>query len=125
MGEMFRRLPPIPPPPPDASLLAAPQPSGVPAAVGSVRSPPPSVRLPEVYLGGARECAGFLLQVGLYFVHHPSLSDDQKVATVISHLGGRALEWATAVWRGRGEELSSYADFVRRFREVFDHPPEG
>jgi hypothetical protein len=53
--------------------------------------------------------------------HH----ERSKVATVISLLIGRALEWATAFWERGEEELGSYERFMALFRAVFKHPPEG
>ncbi len=42
-----------------------------------------------------------------------------------SLLTGRALEWATAVWRTEGSTFPSFQVFVQRFKEVFDHPARG
>ena len=53
---------------------------------------------------------------------HPERS---TVATVISLLAGRALEWATAVWKRGEDELGSYERFMALFRTFFDHPPVG
>ena len=44
---------------------------------------------------------------------------------LITCLTGRALEWANAVWNGPDSAKGNYPEFTRRFRAVFDHPPEG
>ena len=42
---------------------------------------------------------------------------------VISHLTGKALDWATAVWLSI--ESRTYTQFLDKFKAVFDHPREG
>jgi hypothetical protein len=46
------------------------------------------------------------------------------VGALISCLTGKALEWANTIWGREGPTLNDYEDFSRRFRAVFDHPPE-
>ena len=45
-------------------------------------------------------CRGFIIQCTLIFEQQPSLydTDQARIAFIVSSLGGRALEWATAVW---------------------------
>ncbi|XP_034143061.1 uncharacterized protein LOC117592903 [Esox lucius] len=83
--------------------------------------------LPERYDGHPERCRSFLLQCDLYFTHCASsrLSDRARVATVVSVLTGKALEWATALWEGEGPELDNYRDFVELFKAVFDHSAVG
>uniref|UniRef100_A0A3B1JLN1 ribonuclease H n=1 Tax=Astyanax mexicanus TaxID=7994 RepID=A0A3B1JLN1_ASTMX len=83
--------------------------------------------LPTKYDGMASDCRGFLLQCSLYFTHQPAgyISDVEKIATVISLLKGKALEWATAVWEQAGTATQSYERFESLFRSVFDNPPDG
>ncbi|KPP75158.1 hypothetical protein Z043_105620, partial [Scleropages formosus] len=45
-------------------------------------------------------------------------TDESRVTHLVSLLTGPALDWAIVVWR----QLSSYADFRRRFEAVFNHP---
>ena len=72
------------------------------------------------------KCRDFLLQCSLYFAYQTGAptTERSKVATVISLLTGRALEWATAIWERGEEELGSYERFVALFRAVFDNPPK-
>ena len=47
------------------------------------------------------------------------------MSVLVSCLTGRALEWANTVWNGPDSARGNYPEFTRRFRAVFDHPPEG
>ncbi|KAI2664190.1 Transposon Tf2-9 polyprotein [Labeo rohita] len=46
-------------------------------------------------------------------------TDESKIAFVCSLLIGRALEWATAVWRLDQPTFPSFSAFLQRFKEVF------
>ncbi|XP_029588786.1 protein ripply3-like [Salmo trutta] len=82
--------------------------------------------MPQGYDGSAATCRGFLLQLDLFLATvHPVPSDREKSFTLISCLTGRALQWASAVCGGDDAALDHYEEFNRRFRAVFDHPPEG
>ncbi|XP_055795283.1 uncharacterized protein LOC129866539 [Salvelinus fontinalis] len=95
-------------------------PTPVSATPQSVPLPSPSLHehsgirlvLPREYDGTAAGCQGFLLQIDLY------------LATVRPAPSG-ALEWANAVWNDPDSARDNYPEFTRRFRAVFDHPPEG
>ncbi len=52
-------------------------------------------------------------------------TDLGKISFVCSLLIGKALEWATAVWREDGSTFPSFEVFLQRFKEVFDHPAGG
>ena len=74
----------------------------------------------------AAGCQGFLLQLELYLAAvQPAPMGPERVSALISRLTGKALEWANAIWGREGLTLDNYEDFTRRFRAVFDHPPEG
>jgi hypothetical protein len=47
------------------------------------------------------------------------------MSVLVSCLTGRVLEWANAVWNGPDSARGHYLEFTRRFRSVFDPPPEG
>ncbi|XP_038837240.1 inactive ubiquitin carboxyl-terminal hydrolase 53-like [Salvelinus namaycush] len=81
---------------------------------------------PREYDGAAAGCQGFLLQLDLYLATiRPAPSDEESVSVLVSCLSGRALEWANAVWNGPDSARGHYLEFTRRFRAVFDHPPDG
>ena len=110
-------VPPAPPPAQPASPLLAPPPPG-----------PSGIRLslPQEYDGSAANCQGFLLQLDLYLATvHPAPLGRESVSALVSCLSGKALEWANAVWVEGDAVLDHFEEFTRRFRAVFDHPPEG
>ena len=97
-------------------------------------SPPPTtsgsgalrLALPREYDGTAAGCKGFLLQLELYLATvRPAPTGEESVSALVSCLTGRALEWANAVWNAPDSARDHYPEFTRRFRAVFDHPPEG
>ncbi|KAI2660671.1 Transposon Tf2-6 polyprotein [Labeo rohita] len=99
--------PPAPtPPPPAAQAVAA----------------GPRLAFPEKFDGTPAKCKGFLLQCSLFVSQQPHLhpTDEAKIAFVCSLLTGRALEWATAVWRLDQPTFPSFSAFLQRFREVFE-----
>ncbi|KAK6312762.1 hypothetical protein J4Q44_G00161090 [Coregonus suidteri] len=110
--------------------LPTPPPTTLPPITQSTPSPPgPSgirLSLPRAYDGTPAGCQGFLLQVELYLATiHPAPSGYESVSALIFCLSGKALEWANAEWGGIYATSVRYEDFTRRFRAVFDHPPEG
>ncbi|XP_058619589.1 uncharacterized protein LOC131532156 [Onychostoma macrolepis] len=56
---------------------------------------------------------------------HLYSTDDSKVSFLCSLLTGKALDWATAIWEGRRMTFPSYANFLRQFRDVFEHSAGG
>lgn len=58
-------------------------------------------------------------------LHTLNTSMQTLSTAVCSLLTGQVLEWATALWEGRGMSFTSYTDFQQLFREVFDHAIEG
>ncbi|KAI2653918.1 Transposon Tf2-9 polyprotein [Labeo rohita] len=109
----------------EQAAAAAPPPMPPPAPVVTNHSA--RMSLPEKYDGTPGKAKGFLMQCSLYIHQQPNsfLSDDSKVSLVCSLLIGRALEWATALWEGQRMTFPSYQDFLRQFREVFDHATGG
>lgn len=106
-------------PPPHQSSLPTPLPPT--SGSGALR-----LALPREYDGGAARCQGFLLQIDLYLATvRPTPSGEESVSLLVSCLTGRALEWANAVWNSPNSSRENYPEFTRRFRAVFDHPPEG
>lgn len=98
-----------------------PQPTSIPSE--PVRGIPLS--LPERFDGAPARCKGFLLQCDLYIACYAGVvSGRDRVATVISALTGRALDWGAAVWETGGPKVESYERFTL-FPSVFDNPVEG
>ncbi|KAL2088222.1 hypothetical protein ACEWY4_017050 [Coilia grayii] len=116
MREVIHRL--------NALSVAPPAPPPAPVQPTMPTHPVSAIKLPEPYDGEPNGCEGFLLQCDLFLSHYPQMPDASKVAAVITHLKGKALEWATAVWRG-GEVTTSFNQFTALFRAVFDHPTDG
>ncbi|KAL0168962.1 hypothetical protein M9458_037184, partial [Cirrhinus mrigala] len=104
-------------PPPAAPPATAP-PLGVPQAAAS-----PRLAFPEKFDGTAAKCKGFLLQCSLFVNQQPHLypTDEGKISFVCSLLTGRALDWATAVWRLDRPTFPSFAAFLQEFKGVGDH----
>ncbi len=93
------------------------------------QTPPISPRLafPEKFDGEPARCKCFLLQCLLFTNQQPSLypTDSSRIDFVCSLLTGKALEWATAVWRMDGSSFPTFNIFLQHFQEVFEHPAEG
>ncbi|KAI4874718.1 hypothetical protein NFI96_007697 [Prochilodus magdalenae] len=118
LGDLTERLTLLTAPPTAGAESATPAPVPAPAVAGSF-----PVSKPEKYDGAPSQCQGFLLQCSLFFSNSPPSSDSARISFVVSRLTGRALDWATAVWRSYGQ--ATYERFIQDFSEVFDHPNEG
>ncbi|KAL0179640.1 hypothetical protein M9458_025082, partial [Cirrhinus mrigala] len=107
---------------PPAIPPATPPPVGAQPVTSS-----PRLAFPEKFDGTSTKCKGFLLQCSLFVTQQPHLypTDEAKIAFVCSLLSGRALEWATAVWRLDRPTFPSFATFLQRFKEVFQLSTEG
>ncbi|KAL0150331.1 hypothetical protein M9458_054333 [Cirrhinus mrigala] len=102
---------------------------GFQAAAPPASSPPsaqpvtsgPRLAFPEKFDGTATKCKGFLLQCSLFVNQQPHLypTDECKISFVTSLLSGRALEWATPVWRLDRPTFPSFAYFLQEFKKVF------
>ncbi len=92
-----------------------------------VPSVSPRLAFPERFDGDSTRCKGFLLQCSLFVNQQPSLypTESSRIAFVCSLLTGKALDWATAVWRTDGSAFPTFDSFLHHFREVFEHPAEG
>ncbi|KAI2654763.1 Retrotransposon-derived protein PEG10 [Labeo rohita] len=90
-------------------------------------TPPPTpasgcpMAMPATFADEAAECSGFLLQVNLYIQMQSQqlLSENAKVAFLISLLTGKALQWAKAIWNSNNPIINSYEQFTSHFFEVF------
>ncbi len=118
LQSMQGTTPPVNPPAP-APLLASSPPS--------TQAVNPRLSLPERFDGTPDKCKGFLLQCSLFLDQQPSLypTDISRVFFICSLLSGRALEWATAVWEGGSLSFPPLNEFLRQFREVFEHSVSG
>ncbi|XP_047663813.1 juxtaposed with another zinc finger protein 1a isoform X1 [Tachysurus fulvidraco] len=67
------------------------------------------------------------VQCQLFVVQQPSLypTAASRVAFVCTLLTGKALEWATAVWREDGSAFPTFEHFLSQFRAVFEHSATG
>lgn len=119
--QIFDRLP-------STSVTASPA-ASVPLPDSRVLSPLSEPRLPppQHFSGDPSACDGFLTQCSLTFELQPSSfpSDRAKIAYVITLLSGKALSWATAVWKAQAPFCTSYSAFEKEFKRVFDHPFSG
>ncbi len=106
--------------PPAPALLPASSPS-------STQAVNPRLSLPERFDGTPAKCKGFLLQCSLFLNQQQSLypTDISQVSFICSLLSGRALEWATAMWEGGSLSFPPLNEFLRQFREVFEHSVSG
>ncbi len=112
------------------NIAAPPTPTPPPAALSQSASQSmtsPRLSFPEKYDGTPNKCKGFLLQCTIFMDQQPHLypTDDSRVPFVCSLLTGRALDWATAVWEGGNMAFPSFRNFMRQFREVFEHAVDG
>ncbi|KAG1928582.1 retrotransposable element [Pimephales promelas] len=107
------------------STPATPPPPSVPPDTVST-AVNPRLAFPDKFDGTPTKCKGFLLQCTLFVEQQPALyaSHGSRIAFVCSLLTGRALEWATAVWRPEGNTFARFQEFIQQFRQVFEHTTE-
>lgn len=119
--QLFDRLPTCSNPASTATSVPLSE-SRVPSPMMEPRLPPP-----QHFSGDPNACDGFLTQCSLTFELQPSSfpSDRARIAYVITLLSGKALSWATAVWKAKAPFCSSYTAFEQEFKRVFDHPLSG
>ncbi|KAI2657439.1 Retrotransposon-like protein 1 [Labeo rohita] len=95
------------------------------AALRPTSTPPSAsgcpMAMPAMFAGEAAECSGFLLQINLYIQMQPQqfLSENDKVAFLISLFTGKALQWAKAIWNSNNPIINSSEQFTDHFSEVF------
>ncbi len=104
-----------------------PPPRASPHTAIASSSTSPRLAFPDKFDGTSSKCKGFLLQCSMFVNQQPLLYpiDDSRTAFVCSLLTGRALEWATAVWRDDHSVFPTFSVFIQRFKEVFEHPAGG
>ncbi|KAL0169495.1 hypothetical protein M9458_034091, partial [Cirrhinus mrigala] len=111
---------PVMPPTPPAPL----------AAVGSSAAalqPEPRLPPPEVYSGEPNFCRAFLTKCSMHFALQlrTFLSEESKVAFVLTLLTGRAALWGTAVWENQDPCCASFAALSAEMKRVFDRAASG
>uniref|UniRef100_A0A3B4BH69 Retrotransposon gag domain-containing protein n=1 Tax=Periophthalmus magnuspinnatus TaxID=409849 RepID=A0A3B4BH69_9GOBI len=108
------------------SALLATAPTTPAAAVSPGATAPPDPREsrdmdPDPYSGQPSLCRGFLFQC-MSICPGRFLSDTAKIRYVCGLLRRRALQWAEAKFARTELNQMSFADFLRDFKLVFDHP---
>ncbi len=95
--------------------------AAAPSSPLSGSSPHLQLSRPERFSGDSGDCRSFLTQCELHFEFQASsfTSDRAKIAFIISHLSGRALDWATAEWNRRTETCNSLRLFTKTFSQIF------
>ncbi|KAL0186709.1 hypothetical protein M9458_018379, partial [Cirrhinus mrigala] len=116
-----------PAPTPTPTPSAAPAMAAISPAASPLTPISPRLAFPEKFDGNPAKCKGFLLQCSLFVNQQPALypPDSSRIAFVCSLLTGRALDWATAMWRDDGSTFPTFGQFLHHFREVFEHPTGG
>ncbi len=111
-------------PPPPHPPAPEPQPTSLNMNLPTAN---PRLSFPEKFDGSPDKCKGFLLQCSLFMDQQPLLytTDNSRVSFICSLLTGRALDWVTAVWEGGSMSFPLLTDFLRQFREVFEHTTGG
>ncbi|KAL0177176.1 hypothetical protein M9458_026070, partial [Cirrhinus mrigala] len=97
------------------------------AAAHTATTISPRLAFPDKFAGTPAKCKGFLLQCSMFVYQQPALypTDQSRIAFVCSLLSGRALDWATAVWREDRVVFLSFAAFLQSFKEVFEYSADG
>ncbi|KAK5897509.1 hypothetical protein CesoFtcFv8_010566 [Champsocephalus esox] len=105
---------PIPAMPPDANPTAN-------QAEVSFSPVPPRLASPEKYSGESGHCRTFLVQCDLHYKLNPAafVSDEAKIAFMVSHLTGRAAAWATAEWSRDSSICGSFTAFKDTMSRIF------
>ncbi|XP_060729294.1 uncharacterized protein LOC132847773 [Tachysurus vachellii] len=110
------------------SISAAPNPmlplSSPTTAYAISSAANPWLAFPDKFNGDPEKCKGFLMQCVLFVTQQPSLYPS-RIALVCSLLTGRALEWATAVWKEDGTAFPSFSHFLIQMHSMFKHPAGG
>ena len=95
------------------------------AALDHARFPSTGLRLaaPDKFSGDSGDCRPFLVLCDLHFKHNPAafVSDQARIAFVMSHLTGRAAAWATAEWSRDSIVCQTLSRFTDTMSRVFDH----
>lgn len=75
--------------------------------------PEPHANNPLPYDGDPSFCRAFISQCSLVFAlqPHDCVTEESRVAFVITLLKGRARDWATAVWDARAPFCATFEDF--------------
>uniref|UniRef100_A0A8P4GD59 Retrotransposon gag domain-containing protein n=1 Tax=Dicentrarchus labrax TaxID=13489 RepID=A0A8P4GD59_DICLA len=86
----------------------------------------PHLAPPEKISGESGECRSFIVDCEMHYEQLPSAfpTEKSKVAFMISHLTGRARDWATAEW-SRGSPICQSGDWFIEALRVFDPTTSG
>lgn len=107
-----------------APISATPPDANPAANQAEVSFSPVPLRLasPEKYSGESGNCRTFLVQCDLHYKLNPAafVSDEAKIAFMVSHLTGRAAAWATAEWSRDSSICRSFTAFKDTMSRIFD-----
>jgi len=90
-------------------------------------NPAPQLKIindPPLFSGTTKDLDGFLTRIELAIEANPRRfpDDRRKVMFVISYFTGRALNWASCLWRNNNEVLRNYENFINELRRNFGDP---
>lgn len=108
-----------------ASFSQEPQPPSELSNRTTLAVPPePKLPAPERFDGSPEKCRGFITQCTLAFQLQPSSfpTEGSKVASIITLLTGKALDWASALWDQRTPLTTNCHNFISEMKRVFLHP---
>ncbi|MGL5500114.1 MAG: DUF4939 domain-containing protein, partial [Plesiomonas shigelloides] len=87
----------------------------------------PRLPVPESYAGEPNFCRAFLTRCSLHFSLQPRtfVTEESKVAFVLTLLKGRAALWGTAVWENKDHCCDSFLALGAEMKRVFDRAVAG
>ncbi|KAI2662624.1 Retrotransposon-like protein 1 [Labeo rohita] len=127
VSELTQRMQQLQPPAVPATPPTPPAPLAAVGSSAAALQPEPRLPPPEVYSGEPNFCRAFLTKCSMHFALQPRtfLSEESKVAFVLTLLTGRAALWGTAVWENQDPCCASFAALSAEMKRVFDRAASG